>query len=105
MWQAHPTCGARCGVDWKALSHAVRVGQEAIELLTTGRLVFPLADARHLLEIKLGQVPHEAVADEIAHLLRAVEAAAATSTLPDEPDREAAADLVLQAYRQQVLTG
>src|SRR4029077_17974016 len=24
------------GVDWKALSHAVRVGEEALELLTTG---------------------------------------------------------------------
>ena len=93
------------GVDWKALSHAVRVGQEAIELLTTGRLVFPLAGAGHLLDIKLGQVPYEAVADEIAHLLRAVEAAAARSVLPDEPDREAAEDLVLQAYRQQVLGG
>jgi hypothetical protein len=93
------------GVDWKALSHAVRVGQEAIELLTTGRLVFPLAGAGHLLEIKLGQVSYEAVADEIVHLLRAVESAAATSTLPDEPDREAAEDLVLQAYRQHVLTG
>ena len=93
------------GVDWKALSHAVRVGQEAIELLTTGRLVFPLAGARHLLDIKLGHVPYEPVAEEIAQLLRAVEAAAATSTLPDQPDREAAENLVLQAYRRQVLAG
>jgi hypothetical protein len=93
------------GVDWKALSHAVRVGQEAIELLTTGRLVFPLAGAGHLLEIKLGQVPYETVVDEITHLLVAAEAAAATSSLPDKPDREAAEDLVLQAYRQQVLAG
>ena len=93
------------GVDWKALSHAVRVGQEAIELLATGRLVFPLAGAGHLLAIKLGHVPYEAVTEEIARLLRTVEAAAATSTLPDEPDRDAAEDLVLQAYRRQVLAG
>ena len=93
------------GVDWKALSHAVRVGQEAIELLTTGRLVFPLAGAGHLLDIKLGRVPYGTVAEEIAPLLHAVEAAAARSTLPDEPDRDAAEDLVLQAYRQQVLAG
>ena len=93
------------GVDWKALSHAVRVGQEAIELLTTGRLVFLLAGAAHLLAIKLGHVPYEAVAEEIAQLLRAVEVAAATSTLPDQPDREAAEELVLHAYRRQVLAG
>ena len=43
--------------------------------------------------------------EEIARLLRTVEAAAATSTLPDEPDRDAAEDLVLQAYRRQVLAG
>lgn len=30
------------GVDWKALSHAVRVGREALELLMTGAITFPL---------------------------------------------------------------
>ena len=49
------------GVDWKALSHAVCVGREAIKLFTTGRLQFPLACAPHLLAIKLGQVPLDAV--------------------------------------------
>lgn len=29
------------GIDWKALSHAVRVGRECIELLTTGHITFP----------------------------------------------------------------
>lgn len=78
------------GIDWKALFHAVRVGQEAIELLATGRLAFPLAGAGRLLDIKLGRVPYDAVAGEIAQLLGAVEAAAVRSTLPDQPDREAA---------------
>ena len=67
--------------------------------------MFPLVGARHLLDIKLGHVPYEAVTEEIAHLLRMVEVAVARSTLPDEPDREAAEDLVLQAYRRQVLAG
>lgn len=91
------------GVDWKALSHAVRVGQEAVELLRTGRLRFPLAGAGHLLDIKLGHLPYEAVAAEVEQLLGAVEAAAATSTLPDEPDTAIVEALVLRAYRQQVL--
>ena len=67
--------------------------------------MFPLAGARHLLDIKLGHVPYEAVTEEIAYLLHAVENAASRSTLPDEPDREAAEDLVLQAYCRQVLAG
>ena len=91
------------GVDWKALSHAVRVGQEALELLQTGRLSFPLAGAGHLLAVKLGQVPYDAVAAEIQDLLGLVEAAASGSTLPEHPDREAAEALVLRAYRHQVL--
>ena len=45
------------GVDWKALSHAVRVGRQAIELLGTGRITFPLPDADRLRRIKDGGVP------------------------------------------------
>ena len=93
------------GVDWKALSHAVRVGQEALELLRTGRLSFPLAGAGHLLDIKLGQIPYDAVAGKIEDLLGLVEAAAANSALPEQPDRDAAEALVLRAYRHQVLDG
>jgi uncharacterized protein YfiM (DUF2279 family) len=91
------------GVDWKALSHAVRVGREAIELFTTGRLRLPLACAPRLLEIKLGHVPYAEVAGEIETLLGEVEQATAGSALPDEPDLAAAEALVLRAYRAQVL--
>ncbi|WP_428391617.1 DNA polymerase beta superfamily protein [Lichenicoccus sp.] len=93
----------RSGVDWKALSHAVRVGREAVELFTTGRLRFPLASAPRLLDIKLGRVPYAEVVGEIERLLGEVEQSAATSTLPDEPDLMAAEALVIRAYRDQVL--
>jgi len=91
------------GIDWKALSHAVRVGREAVELLQTGRITFPLACAAELLAIKLGQLPYDAVADTIEHLLTEVEAAAALSGLPDQPDQAFIDDLVARAYRGQVL--
>jgi len=91
------------GADWKALSHAVRVGQEAVELLGTGRLRFPLAGAGHLLDIRLGRVLLGEVETEIEALVAAVETAAATSTLPEQPDAVAAEALVLRAHRQQVL--
>jgi hypothetical protein len=91
------------GVDWKALSHAVRVGREAVELFTTGQLHFPLASAPRLLDIKLGRVPYIEVASEIETLLGEVEQSAAASTLPDEPDLIAAEALVIRAYRDQVM--
>jgi hypothetical protein len=93
----------QCGIDWKALSHAVRVGREAVELFSTGRLHFPLASAPRLLDIKLGRVPYMEVAREIETLLGEVEQSAAVSALPDEPDLMAAEALVIRAYRDQVL--
>jgi RNA repair pathway DNA polymerase beta family len=92
------------GVDWKALSHAVRVGREAVELFRTGRIVFPLPYADHLLRIKRGVLPYTVVADEIEHLLDEVTAAAASSSLPTAPDEDAMEALVLRAYRGKVRT-
>ena len=91
------------GTDWKALSHAVRVGQEAIELLDTGRLTLPRPDAPRLLAIKLGQMPPDEVGAEIERLFTDVEAAAARSALPAAPDEAAAQALVLRAYRRHVI--
>lgn len=74
------------GVDWKALSHAVRVGNEAIELLKTGQITFPRPERAHLIAIKSGAVPYAQVAAEIELLLEGVETAAACSELPTEAD-------------------
>ena len=91
------------GIDWKALSHAVRVGREALELLRTGRITFPLPYASEILAIKRGERPYEAVGEEIERLLEAVEDAAVRSALRDEPDRDLIDDLVAEAYRTSVL--
>ena len=53
------------GVDWKAMSHAVRIGGQALELLTTGHLTLPRPDADYLRAIKTGQVDLETVRAEI----------------------------------------
>lgn len=92
------------GVDWKALSHAVRVGRQAIELLQTGAFTFPLPNAAHILAIKKGELPYKAVSEEIEQLLLEVETAAEQSALPAEPDREWIDDFVASVHRQQILT-
>ena len=93
------------GIDWKALSHAVRVGHEALELLQTGVVTFPLPNATHVLEIKQAKVPYPVVAEEIEGLLAQVEAASEKSTLRETADREFIDDLVLEAYGRKVLKG
>lgn len=90
------------GVDWKALSHAVRVATEALELLATGWITFPLSNASHLLAIKQGILPYATVAQEIEDLLEQVEAAQATSILPDEPDHEFIDNLICDVYHEQI---
>lgn len=92
------------GIDWKSLSHAVRVGHEALELLTTGRITLPLRNADHIRRIKLGAVDYRDVAAEVERLLCEVEHAAAASSLPEEPDLQFIDDLVASAYRTIVLT-
>jgi hypothetical protein len=91
------------GVDWKALSHAVRVGCQAIELLSTGEVKFPSANAEHLLAIKTGQLPYQEVAEEIEQILDDVEVAAARSSLRAEPDYGWIGDFVADVYRREIV--
>lgn len=90
------------GVDWKALSHAVRVGREALELLAHGHITFPLENANHILDIKKGQLPYEAVAAEIEHLLDEVEKASLKSPLRDHADQEWIDNFVAEVYADQI---
>ena len=92
------------GVDWKALSHAVRVGRQAIEVLTTGRVTFPRPEAARLLAIKTGQLEYQPVAEEIEKLLADVEGAAAASPLPAEPDYAWVDDFVARIHGEQIMS-
>ena len=91
------------GVDWKALSHAVRVGREALDLLRHGEIWFPLPDAHKLLAIKRGELPYARVAEEIEGLLAAVEEASDKSTLREEPDQAWIDDFVAWNYAEEIV--
>jgi len=90
------------GIDWKALSHAVRVGREAIELFETGTIRFPLACAAELLAIKNGEQEYRVVSETIDRVLLQAEAAAAASDLRDAPDQDFIDQLVTDAYRAKI---
>ena len=90
------------GIDWKALSHAVRVANEALELLRDHRIAFPLPNAAHILDIKQGKLPYKEVAQEIENLLDCVETASKFSTLRDEADQEFIDDLVVNAHLRSI---
>jgi hypothetical protein len=76
------------GVDWKAMSHAVRVSRELQDILTLGKIIFPLPYAAELLEIKEGRVPLEKVQEMLDELLASVEGLSVKSHLPDAVDHK-----------------
>jgi len=86
------------GIDWKALSHAVRVNNEALELLETGKITFPRPDREVLLKIKNKELPYDEVANMIEEGLAKLYEAQEKSTLRDEPDYEWIENFIYQIY-------
>lgn len=93
---------ALAGADWKALSTALRVAGEAIELLETGNLSFPRSDAELVKAVKAGTLPQNEVIDEIEARLDRIAAASLTSKLPQTADVAAAEELLLEIHGQAV---
>ncbi len=55
------------GIDWKALSHAVRAIHQMLELLATGKINYPLVTAPLLKSIKAGELTFQEVEHLIIH--------------------------------------
>ena len=91
------------GIDWKALYHAVRVGREAIEFLSTHRITFPRPEAEHLLAIKQGKLQFVEVSKEIETILEDVETAAELSTLPETCDDQIIDNFIENLHRKIVV--
>lgn len=90
------------GVDWKAISHAIRVAGQAKELLTTGQITFPRPNCDLLLAVKRGAYQYHEVAPILEQLVEEVEEAALTSKLPNKAAQDGIDLLVLSLYSQQV---
>lgn len=61
------------GVDWKALSHALRGGLQLQEIYSTGDLKYPLVHAPLIKKIKAGELPFKEVQDILETTVDAVE--------------------------------
>lgn len=70
------------GVDWKALSHAIRITTQVLELSKTGKLVFPNEEAFTLKAIKEGRMELSEATFILTGLFNQVDEAVAASTLP-----------------------
>lgn len=77
------------GIDWKAISHALRAAYEVREILTDGTITFPLKHAQVLKEVKCGEHDYlTVVAPMLEDLMAEVEELTLASDLPEEVDQE-----------------
>jgi len=90
------------GVDWKALMHAVRVAEQAKELLKTGTVTFPRPERELLLKIRQGEIPYDAVAETIEKGLEEVELLRESSSLPEEVETTYWDAWLVQVYGEYV---
>lgn len=91
------------GIDWKAMSHAVRVGGQALELLSTGHITFPRPEADYLLAVKRGELDYQEVAAVLEGIVEDVEEEATTSWLPETADWDSINEFVLRLHFKQVI--
>lgn len=91
------------GVDWKAVSHAIRITEQAIELFQTGFITFPRPNADYLRNIKLGNYPYSELAEYIEDLLPRVEEEAKKSSLPDNVNHKWIDTLIKDVYGDEIV--
>src|SRR6266498_4142751 len=77
------------GYDTKYAMHALRLGLQGIELLTTGRITLPVPEPHraYLRSIRRGEIPLDEVVAAISQAEAELTTLATTSSIPAEPDR------------------
>ena len=91
------------GVDWKSTAHAVRVCQQAIELLDTGFITFPRPNAQELIAIKTGEFNFKEIAERLEGYMEVIDIKSAHTSLIDKIDEEFIEDFIINSYAHQVL--
>lgn len=76
------------GIDWKAMSHALRAAYQVESILTKGTIEFPLPQADILRNIKQGKIQYRMVADILEALMIKLELLVDKSLLPTKVNRK-----------------
>ena len=77
------------GYDTKYAMHALRLGYQGIELLSTGRITLPVPEPQraHLRSVRRGEVPLDEVVEAVADVTAELARLTTSTTLPEQPDR------------------
>ena len=91
------------GVDWKAISHCVRVILQVEELLTTNKITFPLINANFVKAIKYNtsSMTYEEIMSWIEnHIMHIEEVLLPKSTLREKADFQWIEEFILNCYNK-----
>jgi hypothetical protein len=90
------------GVDWKAMSHALRAAYQLKQIYVIGDLKYPLGNADFLLSVKRGERPFSEVSELLDEIIKEVEGLAENSEFPDKVDPLLVEQLILNAYKERL---
>ena len=87
------------GVDWKAVSHALRASYQMLGILKDGDFDYPLPQTEFLLAVKTGQLNFvNEVQPELESVIQTIEKLAESSSLPNKVDRAYWDKWLLEVY-------
>jgi len=88
------------GIDWKAVSHALRAAYQVRQILTEKTITFPLAQAEGLKAVKAGELSYiNVVAPLLETLMSEIEMLAEKSDLPEKVDRKFWDEFIIEEVR------
>jgi predicted nucleotidyltransferase len=90
------------GYDTKYAMHALRIGYQGIELLTSRAITLPMSEPERtrLRAVRSGAVPLDQVLAEIDRVSERLEDACLDDALPEHPDVDTVDHFVASAYRR-----
>jgi len=90
------------GVDWKSMMHAVRVANQAIELLTHSHITFPRPEAAELIAIRNGNRNIVDIGQTLDASLLDIENLIKASPLPTGIDQAFFEDVLVEFHSAQI---
>lgn len=92
------------GVDWKAVSHALRAAYQVRELLIDRTITFPLKEAQTVLSVKQGRLDYRTEAAPLLEkIMDEVETLSKESDFPSKPDVKFWHRFLIDKTREHVL--
>lgn len=94
------------GIDWKALSHALRAGYQAKDIFKNGSFSYPLAETDFLLKVKTGQLDFiTEVEPELDRIVKEVTQLSDLSNFSESVDTEFWDDYVAEQHLNIIIRG